>query len=39
MRRLCSLIGDRRVDREGRLTVRWPKTCGIGLSQATDKVV
>jgi hypothetical protein len=34
MRRLCSLIGDTRVDRNGRLT-----TCGIELSQATDKVV
>jgi hypothetical protein len=34
MKRLCSLIGDRPVDRDGR-----PKTCGIGLSQATDKVV
>jgi hypothetical protein len=34
MRRLCSLIGDTRADRDGR-----PKTCGIGLSQANDKVV
>ena len=39
MGRLCSLIGESRVDRDGRLPVRWPKACGIGLSQATDKVV
>jgi hypothetical protein len=37
--RRWSLIGDSGVGCEGRPTVRWPKTCGIGLSQVTDKVV